>query len=297
MNSSIDAKINDYKLYKLFQFVEIDTNLYRIGKRFHLGITAIVISFLLLPKTGITNITNDSPIKDNTISVNSNVSNFSMYRKAFDEYHITAQYTYNNTWILNQNTYGQFKGNRLSYRMDFGSSVGIMAGYDVRREYGFEAGIIFRSFQGQTYFDKLSIGEFAREIDLEYVHIPVMYKFKKYLKGGKTPLILNIVTGIQYGRLLSALETVNLIDKDITERFNKNEIGLILNLENDLYLIDFFYLTVGLNSSIGNNINAQDWPVKDGVSETSHNLLIGLNFGMSYYFGAKKSSRNCSAYK
>ena len=223
-------------------------------------------------------------ISIDTLIETADISNSRKRKTATNEFHITAQYTYNSTWILNQNTYGQFGSKELAYENDFGSAIGIMAGYDIRRAHGFQTGFIFRSIQGQKYHDVFSIGEFYREIDFEYIHIPLVLKLKKFLSSNKNPIILNLTTGVQYGRLLKAKETMNGVETDILDRFNKNEIGFVLNIESDFYLNNFLYFTFGLNSSFSNNINHKDWPVNDDYKK-SHNILVGANLGLSYYFG------------
>jgi hypothetical protein len=202
---------------------------------------------------------------------------------AKNEFHITTVYDYNITWIMNQNTYGQFNGKELAYKMDYGSAYGIIAGYDIARTHGFQAGIILNSQQGQKYHDSFSFGEFTREIKLSYIHIPFAYKLKRYLNDSKNPIILNFVLGGQYGKLKSAEEILNGQSTDIKDRFKKNEISLIFNVESDFYINNSFYLTFGLNSSLSNDINAKGWPVDDDYGK-SHNMIAGLVFGLNYYF-------------
>lgn len=206
-----------------------------------------------------------------------------------NEIHIGLTYGLNLPWILNQNTYGEFGGKELAYKFDFGSAYSITVGYDVQRRFGFQTGIIIHSRQGQKYHDTFSLyGTVDREITLDYYHIPLLLKLKRPLGNKTNPVMLNIVAGLQYGHLKKATETLNNVSTDITERFNRNEIGFIFNIESDIYLSNSLYFTFGLNSSIGNNINQKDWEQYVSHSKgRSYNMVAGATFGLSYYFPVK----------
>lgn len=210
-------------------------------------------------------------------------------KKYFHEIHAGFFYGFNVPWILNQNTYGEFNGKELAYKLGFGSVYGIMIGYDLIQKHGFQTGIIINSSQGQKYHDTFSLyGTVDREVALDYFHIPFLYKLKRPLNDKSNPVILNIVAGLQYGHLKKATETVNGVTNDITDRFNRSEIGFIFNIESDFYLSNSLYFTFGLNSSIGNNINQKDW--EQYVSHSngkSFNMLVGTAFGSSYFFSTR----------
>lgn len=206
-----------------------------------------------------------------------------------NEIHIGLACQWNVPWILNQNTYGEFSGKELAYKFGFGTAYGITVGYDVQKRYGVQTGIIIHSRQGQKYHDTFSqYGTVDREVALDYFHIPVLYKLKRPLNDKTNPAILNIVAGLQYGHLKKATETLNGVSTDITERFNRNEIGFVFNIESDIYFANSFYFTLGLNSSLGSNINHKDW--EQYVSHSnghSYNMLVGAVCGLSYYFPSK----------
>lgn len=205
-----------------------------------------------------------------------------------NEIHFGAHFTYNSRWILNQNTYGQFNGKELAYVNSFGTAYGIMAGYDVRRKHGYQLGIIFNSYEGQKYHDKFVFGEFYREVNLKYLRIPALYKFKWMVNKKDYPVILNFIGGLQYCRLKFAREILNGEEKDIMYHFHKNELGFVFNIEGDFYLNDFLYITTGLNSSITKNMNTtDDYSFKDDYNK-SHSFLFGINAGLNYYIKTKK---------
>ena len=210
-----------------------------------------------------------------------------------NEIHFGAFYNYNSTWIVNQNDYGKFDGKELAYKYTFGSAYGIMGGYDWGRKHGIQAAIIFHSTQGEKYHDTfVKYGTVDREVDLQYFHIPVVYKYKVPLNKKENPIILNFITGLQFGVLSKASEHVNYLGtdstKDIADHFHKSEIGFVLNIESNFYLNKFLYLTIGLNSSISSNISKKEYfQYADHLGGRSFNLLAGVMIGLNYYIKTK----------
>lgn len=217
-----------------------------------------------------------------------------------NEIHFGAVYVYNSTWIFNQNSYGQFKNSagiprELDYKYSFGSAYGIMGGIDFKRKHGIETGVILNSVQGQKYYDEFTgINSFnvKREVNLKYMHIPLLYKLKIALDKESESAVMNVGVGVQYGSLKFAEEITDSIPEngenlqkitDISERIRKNELSAVFNIDFDFYMTDFLYATIGINSCLSNDINAKDWAVADD-NGTSHNFLIGLKAGLSYYF-------------
>lgn len=203
-----------------------------------------------------------------------------------NEFHVGFNYTYNSTWIVNQNTYGQFGGKELAYKKTFGSSYGISLGYDFKRKIGFQTGYIINSGEGQKYSDVLGGIQFDRHVSFTYSHIPLLLKLRGTLSDAENPIILSFSMGAQYNMLKTATDVVNGISTDIKSRINKSDIGAVMNIEGDFYLCSFLYLTFGLNSSISNDINASGWKVNDDYGK-SHNLLVGINLGLSYCINNK----------
>ena len=199
------------------------------------------------------------------------------------KFYFGANYTYNSTWILNQNTYGQFGKYELNYKKDFGSGYGFDAGIDFKNKYGIQIGYIINSEEGQKYQDIIKHQNTSRTVSLKYSKIPLIIKLKSYISESENPIIFNLCLGAQYGFLKSANDNVNGINTDIFDKVKKNEFGIILNLESDFYLNKFMFLTFGFNTSIGNDINPPDWRAS-GLNGASHNLLLGLNLGLNYCF-------------
>jgi hypothetical protein len=240
----------------------------------------------------------DSMMKDSSLSENIYKDTAKINELAADtgtlieyshEIHIGCIYNLNMPWILNQNTYGEFGGKELAYKLAFASAYGITIGCDFGKRYGLQTGIIINSSQGQKYHDTFSAyGTIDREVALDYLHVPLLFKIKFKLKQMERPPMISFAAGLQYGHLKKASETVNNVTTDITERFNRSEIGVVFNIESDIYFANSFYFTLGLNSSLGNNINQKDW--EQYVSHSnghSYNMLVGAAFGLSYYFPVK----------
>ena len=97
-------------------------------------------------------------------------------------FHFGPVFDFNNTYILKENTYGEFGVKKLAYKLTFGNSFGLNAGYDFNSRYGVQAELLFNSSQGQKYADIFSnrFGETpaTRAVYLLYDHLPIFFKYK-----------------------------------------------------------------------------------------------------------------------
>ena len=222
--------------------------------------------------------------------VNSNIKGVSIKKKQKTPYkklngfYAGPTVNYNSTSILNQNTYGAYRDFELKYEYDFGTAYGVALGYNFKNKFGIQIGCIFNSKQGQKYGDVIDLKYVTREVNLNYTHIPLLFKFKKQIGGfDKNPVMLNFNIGGQYGHLKSAEIVMNKTESfRAEERFKKQEFGLILGLESDIFITDNVFITIGTNASISSNINEKGWEAKDDYGK-SHNMLFGLNLGLNYY--------------
>lgn len=201
-------------------------------------------------------------------------------------------YTFNNSWIFNQNTYNEFGGSELDYKINFGSSYGLLAGYEWTDKMGIEFRVNLNSLQGQKYADKLHSGEVSREVRLSYSTFPLVFK-----KCGPTLSFLpgkvwiNYLAGASYDRLRYAQLSLNDKTEDITNRFNSNNVSFILGLESCMTLNHKFFLSFGIRGSCSTNINGKDYPIVNndlpvlGTWNYSNNILVGASLGLNYKLG------------
>ncbi len=214
-------------------------------------------------------------------------------------FHIGAGIGFNSVWIINQNTYG---GPELEYAPKFGLSYDGAFGYNITSRIGFQTEIGV-AHQGQKYEDINSDGDpILRDIDLRYMHIPIMFKFM----GGSSDTRFYMMLGPQLNYLQSASihQSVASESTDIPAKsyFENQDIGLALGLGADIMLNENFYLNTGLRFYYGfTDINSvtyrQQYDTnfdgeidrKDKPYEKSTNFYGGFTIGIHYLFNRNET--------
>lgn len=199
--------------------------------------------------------------------------------------------------IINQNNYG------LPFEMDYavttGGSGNVNVGFDFNKHAGLKLEIGWAKL-GQKYKDLYRDTVYTRNIKLNYLQIPLMFKYRT---GGSVAKFYFMV-GPQFNFLLSATQvylkgnnayndtvplTWNLPTKigesTITNRYKSFDILGRLDLGVDIMLGKSLFLNLGLSFAYGfTDINATDWQIKDhtGNYNPSHNAYGGFNVGINY---------------
>jgi hypothetical protein len=199
--------------------------------------------------------------------------------------------------ITNQNNYGlPFE---MDYTVTFGGGGNVNIGFDFNKSIGLKMEIGFAKL-GQNYGDTYQDTVYTRKIKLNYLQIPLMFKFRT---GGDVAKFY-VMAGPQFNLLLSASQKYlknedywndpihgswtkpTLIgEKTITDRYNSLDIMARLDLGVDIQVATNLLLNVGLTMSYGlMDINATDWQIADhtGNYNPSHNVYGGINFGINY---------------
>jgi len=207
--------------------------------------------------------------------------------------------------ITNQNNYGlDFE---MDYKVTFGGSGNVNIGFDFNQHAGLKLEIGFAKL-GQRYEDIHDDTVYTRNVKLNYLQIPLMFKYRT---GGEVARFY-VMAGPQFNLLLSASQeylknevffndTVpgnwtkpELIGEEtITDRYNSLDIMARIDLGVDINVASNLFLNVGLTMAYGlMDINATDWQIKDhtGNYNPSHNVYGGINFGINYVLplGSKK---------
>ena len=199
--------------------------------------------------------------------------------------HLGPVMRFNNTWIFNQNTHGEFGKSELAYRPDFGYEYGLHVGLDFNESLGIQMEWISNSVQGQQYEDNLYSGHTTREVDLVYTKFPLMLKYKKARLSPRTQnlIVRNYVLGMQYAQLQSANITTNEVSEESLQRFDRNEVSAILGLEYDIFLGKHLFFSIGGRASVGgSDINSLRNRIWNEGYRKSHNILLGLHSGLNY---------------
>ncbi len=201
-------------------------------------------------------------------------------------------YTLNNTWIFNQNTYGEFNNSELNYKVDFGSAYTFLGGFERNEKFGVQLECKLYSLQGQKYEDNLYNGHVKREVNLHYSSFPLIFKWINTVsQTDKSKVRFNVLLGIQYDRLKDATIQVNEEKVNAMDKFKPYDVAGVLGAETNVYVFDNIYITLGVRGSVSSNINDKDYPVQRersgflGSYDKSHNILFGVNGGLHYAFG------------
>jgi opacity protein-like surface antigen len=196
---------------------------------------------------------------------------------------IMAQYT----WLGNKNL--DRITNRYGYNAGVagGSAYGLNVGYDFNSKLGIQADIIFSSIEGAdyTYSGKnnfRAMSDVPGKLRLNYTRIPVMVKVRmsKLVQPLQTASVLSYMIGLEYGRL----NWVNL-DESMpyipTENFNKQEWGLMMGMEYDIYLGKNYALTIGARGRMSTKLS--DFPmILSNDFQTPHTFGIGVNARLNF---------------
>jgi hypothetical protein len=201
--------------------------------------------------------------------------------------------------ITNQNNYG------LPFEMDYTFTMGAGGNVNIGFDFGKHIGLKLEAGWvklGQKYEDIYNDTVYTRNIKLNYLQIPLMFKFRT---GGEVAKFY-VMAGPQFNFLLSASQEylknaqtwndtipgnltipTKIGESTITDRFNSLDIMARIDLGVDIVLTQYLFLNGGLTMAFGlTDINATDWqnPVKNPTYEynPSHNLYGGINFGINY---------------
>lgn len=200
--------------------------------------------------------------------------------------------------IVNQNTWGN--GHEYDYKVSFGSSFGFDAGYNFNDNIGLYSGFWMMNL-GQSYTDSYDNSSWERKLKFKYNVIPIMFKFT----GSESRVNFIGGVGILYAMMSKAEQTwtkdgaayselfensitgktFDIGATDVTDRYEKNDIILNLELGARIVIIENLYIDATLNFGYGiKDINAVEWqiPDSDGVYSPSHNAYGGFKVGVAY---------------
>jgi len=200
------------------------------------------------------------------------------------------------TWITNQENYGL---KPLDYVSTFGAGVNLNLGYDLTNHIGLKIEIGYDQI-GQKYSKTRSDSVFSRNVKLNYLSIPVMFKYRT---GGAIAKFYFAI-GPQFNMLLSANQTYQMNGTTFTdtlktisgtkfavgqgsikERFASTDIFARMDLGVEITLVKHLMIDIGIKMGYGlMDINATDYRLKDndGNYNASHPIFGGLTLGLNY---------------
>ncbi|NPD44592.1 MULTISPECIES: outer membrane beta-barrel protein [unclassified Lentimicrobium] len=213
---------------------------------------------------------------------------------------VGGNFMYLSSFMVNQNTWGN--GHEYDFAATSNTSFGLDLGYNFNDNIGIYSGYWMMNL-GQNYtdeykdFEETTSSSFERNLLFKYNVIPVMLKFT----GTETRVNFMGGFGILFAMMKDAEQTwtkngspytqyheedeFEITAKDVTDRYEKNDIILNLELGARIVIIENLYVDATLNFGYGlKDINAADWqiPNNDGVYSASHNAYAGFKVGVAY---------------
>jgi hypothetical protein len=203
------------------------------------------------------------------------------------------------TGLTNQNHYGL---SDMDYVAAFGFAGCANIGFDFNKHLGLVLQVGYGGL-GQSYEDNVKDTLYSRDIRLNYLQFPLMFKYRT---GGEVVRFF-VMVGPQINYLMSATQTyykggaipedqiynpylqkwTKVAEQTITDRFNSIDVMGRMDLGVEISLIKNLYLTGGLSMAYGfMDVNATDWQIKDsdGNYNPSHNFYAGFHVGINYCF-------------
>jgi opacity protein-like surface antigen len=198
------------------------------------------------------------------------------------------------SFITHQNNYGlPFK---MDYSLTFGGSGNVNIGFDFSDQFGLKLEIGFAKL-GQNYKDTYNNDLYSRNIKLNYMQFPLLFKYRV----GSEDVKFYAMAGPQLNYLLSASQKylkneanydetvpgnwekpVLIGESTITDRYNSLDVMVRVDFGVDIQVATNLFLNAGITTAYGLlDINATDWQQFDGYTP-SHNLYGGINFGINY---------------
>jgi opacity protein-like surface antigen len=203
-------------------------------------------------------------------------------------------------WIVNQSFYGEPE---VDYAPKMGYAASINLGYNFNKSISVMTELQY-SLQGQKYDGKQNMGgtsyNVERNINLGYFNIPLLFKYAFGSGGTK----FRFLVGPQVGILMDASQEYLRNDKkigsiatdqknkpfvtddnEITDRFEKTDFSLVVDIGADIHLSDLFFISAGIRGNYGlSEINAEPYRINnlDGEYLPSNNLWGGVYVGICY---------------
>jgi hypothetical protein len=241
--------------------------------------------------------------------------------KAQKAFHFGGMANFSNPWILNQNNFGTLDGfnntfarrSELDYSITIGGGFGIVGGYNITKRHGIEFSLFYdkcgQKYHGNIYQEtNMSTNfpvEVKRNVKLNYIKLPILYKFELVPKRRSMTKKVNYFfeIGPQVAYLISVYEEVsidypgignNLAGVPESDKFRKIDIGMAINngiqyrLNKNVYLNTSLNLYFGLIDINGKVTRDLDYFSNNDVKyRPSHSFNAAVNVGVHYLFIAR----------
>ena len=198
----------------------------------------------------------------------------------------------NGTFIVHQQTYG--KSRLMPYSPSIKFAFRAMVGYNFDPSEGIVVGLGYCG-GGQNYHDTWDGTTYSKNVSLNYLQVPIMFKYVFNTDAIQT----YAMAGIQLGFLSSSSITINdtiMSPNTIAQAasktssfFQSSDIGFRFEVGDDFMLQDNLYFNAGIQSYIGlPDINSNDFRKEftfrgnKYTYKKSSNFIIGFEVGIHY---------------
>lgn len=209
-------------------------------------------------------------------------------------FYIGAEYVYTATRLFQKNSaFYPLLGYDAKYSFQAGRQYGIKLGYHFNHRMALELGWIINSAQGQSFSDNL-YGKIpvSGNINLTYTQVPLMFKYKFARMCGitKQPVSLNIIGGFAYSHLKASKMNLNTDRlENISEMVARNEVGVIVGLEYDIYVVKNMFVTFGARTGLYTDTQFFKGYEKD--APRLNNFTVGASAAIHYQLPKRKGKR------
>lgn len=206
-------------------------------------------------------------------------------------FYIGAEYVYTANRLFQKNSaFYPLLGYDAKYNFQTGYQYGVKVGYHFSHRMALELGWIINSTQGQSFSDNL-YGKIpvSGSINLTYTQVPLMFKYKFARMSGitKQPMSLNLIGGFAYSHLKASKMNLNTDRlENISEMVARNEVGVIVGLEYDIYVHKNMFITFGARTGIYTDTQFFKGYEKDDAR--LHNFTIGTSAAIHYQLPKRK---------
>ncbi|MEO6302535.1 MAG: hypothetical protein ABIP51_05125, partial [Bacteroidia bacterium] len=216
--------------------------------------------------------------------LDTNLSNGALIVKP-KKFEIGITYSYNNTWIINNETQKSFDQNSLTQTfLAFASSYGVVANYNVSNYNALSAEFYFNSTSRQKYGEYIEGTYSQHTLQFNYAKLTLLYQLNiNQPRYKKIASKYTFKAGV-YGSYLKSYDhsysRVNFADDD---KYKSNDYGIKIAIgqEKKMQNIIFGY---GLNAEYGfNNTFAGSKQMPSNFNITK-NALVGAYFNLKYNF-------------
>ncbi|MCH8317913.1 MAG: PorT family protein [Bacteroidetes bacterium] len=196
-------------------------------------------------------------------------------------------FTFNNTWLLNHDTYNGLKSSELDEtNIDFGNAYGLTVGYQFKEKLAIQGEWLIHTSHGQKYkyYDQGKRNN--KEIILKYTQFNLLVKYKRMSFNRRHPISANFVAGPYISILNSAEKSINGVSSSKTD-ISKYDHGMVLGIEYETQVIKRLNLFAGIRLNLGvKNIYTGDGNIPASFNKTT-NSALGITAGINYRIPVK----------